>query len=157
MWKSFLKQNKKHINLNELYLLVFNELENKDKENKILEHLQNCYDCNSKYVKLKDEINFLLNNSKFLNKETVKVKNNSYFTLKKKLAFYLVSFILIFGIFFLTYFVNFINNHKEDIVLSENIDTLELMKLYDKINLVENNIDEYRLITYDYEEEFNEF
>jgi hypothetical protein len=31
------------------------------------------------------------------------------------------------------------------------------MKLYDKINLVENNIDEYRLITYNYEEEFNEF
>jgi predicted RNA-binding protein with EMAP domain len=67
MWKSFLKQNKKHINLNELYLLVFNELENKDKKNEILEHLQNCYDCNSKYVKSKNEINFLLNNSKFLN------------------------------------------------------------------------------------------
>jgi hypothetical protein len=27
------------------------------------------------------------------------------------------------------------------------------MKLYDKINLVENNIDEYKLITYNYEEE----
>jgi len=154
MWKSFFKQNKKHINLNELYLLVFNELENKDKKNEILEHLQNCYHCNSKYIKLKNEINFLLNNSKFLDKETLKVKNNSYFTLKRKLAFYLASFILICGIFFLTYFIN---DHKEDIVLNENIDTLELMKLYDKINLVENNIDEYRLITYNYEEEFNEF
>jgi hypothetical protein len=148
MWKSFLKQNKKHINLNELYLLVFNELENKDKKNEIFEHLQNCYDCNSKYVKLKNEINFLLNNSKFLNKETVKVKNNSYFTLKKKLAFYLVSFILICGIFFGIYFIN---SQKEYIVLNENADTLELMKLYDKINLIENNIDEYRLITYNYE------
>ena len=154
MWKSFLKQSKKHISFNELYLLAFNELENKDKENEILKHLQNCYNCNSKYIKLKNEINFLLNNSKFLNKENIKVKHNSYFIFKKKLAFYLFSFILIGGMFFLTYFIN---NYKENIVLNENIDTLELMKLYDKINLIENNIDEYKLITYNYEEEFNEF
>jgi hypothetical protein len=51
MWKSFLKQNKKHINLNELYLLVFNELENKDKKNEILEHLQNCYEGQIKRLK----------------------------------------------------------------------------------------------------------
>lgn len=148
MWKNFFKKFKKeikHIDIKELYLLVFNELEDQNKYNIIIDHLNNCYHCNFEYIRLKGEVNFLISNKDFIDNMYIKANVKSIFN--RKLAFYLASVLLILGIFFINYFRNDI--------YKENVETLELINLYGKISLIDNNFIENnsdRFLSYDYYE-----
>ncbi|MGC8734251.1 MAG: hypothetical protein ACP5RD_04335 [bacterium] len=145
MWKNFFKKENKHIDIKELYLLVFNELEDQNKYNIIIDHLNNCYHCNLEYIRLKREVNFLINNKDFI--DNIYIKSNVKTIFNKELAFYLASILLILGIFFINYFRNDIYKEK--------MDTLELINLYDKISLIDNNSIENnsdKFLSYDYYE-----
>ncbi|MGB9638816.1 MAG: hypothetical protein ACP5O4_05265 [bacterium] len=145
MWKNFFKKENKHIDIKELYLLVFNELEDQNKYNIIIDHLNNCYHCNFEYIRLKREVNFLINNKDFI--DNIYIKSNVKTIFNKELAFYLASILLILGIFFINYFRNDIYKEK--------MDTLELINLYDKISLIDNNSIENnsdKFLSYDYYE-----
>ena len=161
MWKIFLKKNVKHLKQEELYLFIFNELENHTKLSEIQNHLNNCNECNLKYIYLKKNIEFLISNKDFFRKELFSYNNTLYSNLvaskimglftKKGLAFF-----SIFSLLFITlFFINYFNYQKE--YYSKEEDVGKLISLYKNFNLLENDLKGYDKLSFDFEDYFYEF
>ncbi len=156
MWKIFFKKNIQHLKEQDLYLFIFSELENNIRLNEIKNHLINCNECNLKYISLKKNVEFLINNKDFLKNECFRYNNlvsNKMIGLfsKRNLAFFVIFICFLFVLFFMNYF----NSQRQYYAKEEDIN--KLISLYKSINLVENDLRGYDKIALDFEDYFYEF